>query len=51
MASKPVLIRISVARRLRDAIELKARNQELDEVTLDVVHAVLAAVGEGQVAA
>ena len=51
VASKPVLIRISVARRLRDAIELKARNQELDEVTLDVVHAVLAAVGEGQVAA
>ena len=51
VASKPVLIRISAARRLRDAIELKARNQELDEVTLDVVHAVLAAVGEGQVAA
>ena len=49
VASKPVLIRISVARQLRDAIELKARNQEQDEVTLDVVHAVLAAVGEGQV--
>lgn len=51
VASKPVLIRISAARRLRDAIELKARNEELDEVTLDVVRKVAAESGEGQVAA
>jgi chlorophyllide a reductase subunit Z len=51
VASKPVLIRISAARRLRDAIELAARKQGLDEVTLDVVHDVAAATGEGQAAA
>ena len=40
VASKPVLIRISAARQLRDAIELKARNDGLDAVTVDVVRAV-----------
>ena len=51
VASKPVLIRISAARGLRDAIELRARNEGLDEVTLEVVHKVAAESGEGQVAA
>ena len=51
VASKPVLIRISAARRLRDAIELKARNEELSEVTLAIVEQVAAETGEGQVAA
>ncbi len=44
VAEKPVLIRISAARQLRDAIELKARNEGLAEVSLDIVRAV---VGDG----
>ncbi len=41
VASKPVLIRISAAKKLRDACEACARAQGLDEVTVDVVEEIL----------
>jgi len=51
VAAKPVLIRISAARQLRDAIELKARNAGLDEVSLELVREVAGDSGAGQAAA
>ena len=45
VASKPVLIRISAAKHLRDAIEAQARGFGLDEVTLEIAKKVLAESG------
>ena len=39
VAAKPVLIRISASKQLRDAAESVARKQGLDEVTLDCLEA------------
>ena len=40
VAEKPVLIRISAAKALRDAIEAHARSESLDEVSADCVRRV-----------
>ena len=40
VAEKPVLIRISAAKALRDAVETYARSQDLDEVSADCVRRV-----------
>ena len=40
VASKPVLIRISAAKQLRDAVEASARRQGLDEVTAECLRRV-----------
>ncbi|MEM8816401.1 MAG: chlorophyllide a reductase subunit Z [Pseudomonadota bacterium] len=45
VAEKPVLIRISAARQMRDAIELKARSLGVDEVSLELVRDV---IGDGK---
>ncbi|MDJ0940136.1 MAG: chlorophyllide a reductase subunit Z [Woeseiaceae bacterium] len=50
VAAQPVLIRISVAKRIRDAVEAHARDQDFDEVTVDCVRHV-ASQQAGRVAA
>ena len=50
IATKPVLIRISAAKQLRDAVEKHARHRELDVVTLDCLQAVLRADRSGRAA-
>jgi chlorophyllide a reductase subunit Z len=49
VATKPILIRISAAKQLRDAVEAHARRQGLETVTIDCVKAVLS--GDGKAAA
>jgi chlorophyllide a reductase subunit Z len=51
VARKPVLIRISAAKQLRDAIESHAVRAGLDIVTLECVQAVLNKNGDGKAAA
>ncbi len=51
VAAKPVLIRISAARQLRDAIELKARNEGHEEVSRELVASVTGEPKDGQAAA
>ena len=45
VASKPVLIRISAAKQLRDAIEAHARSQGLEKVSVECVQAIAAQQG------
>lgn len=51
VAKKPVLIRISAAKNLRDAVESHARLKGLESVTLECVRAIAEQQGGGQVAA
>ncbi len=51
VAEKPVLIRISAAKKLRDAIEAYAREQGMDEVTIDCVRVIAKQQGVGRAAA
>ncbi len=51
VARKPVLVRISAAKQLRDAIEAHARREGLSGVTLESVQTILKDHGEGKVAA
>ncbi len=51
VAEKPVLIRISAAKTLRDAIERQVRDAGLDEVTVDCVRRVTMKEGGGRAAA
>ena len=51
VASKPVLVRISAAKQLRDAIEAQARRDGLSSVTLEGVQNILKNHGDGRVAA
>ena len=47
LAQSPVLVRISAARRLRDAAERGARGAGLDQVTPDIVNTARRALSEG----
>ncbi len=51
VATKPVLIRISAAKSLRDACEAHAREQGLESVTVESVRSVAARNGDGKAAA
>ena len=51
VAKKPVLIRISAAKLLRDAAESSAREMGLDTVTADCVRKVAGRQGAGKAAA
>jgi chlorophyllide a reductase subunit Z len=51
VAEKPVLIRISAAKKLRDAVETYAREQDMDEVSIDCVRAIARQQGVGRAAA
>ena len=47
LAQSPVLVRISAARRLRDAAERNARHAGIDEVTKDCVQSARRVLFEG----
>ena len=47
LAQSPVLVRISAARRLRDAAERNARGAGLDQVTPEIVNTARKALSEG----
>ncbi len=51
VARKPVLVRISAAKQLRDAVERSARNAGLETVTIDLLRKVAAESGFDRAAA